>query len=71
VKAGDKIRGSGDSQAVLAYRVRVFFPDIVRPHFDLSSLGQVSGKQATDGSATHDANFHPKGSYPRFRRSFP
>src|SRR5579863_3471853 len=58
VKAGGKIFRPRKSQAVLLNRGSVLPPHVIGPHFGLASLGEMRGEQASDSSATDDADFH-------------
>src|SRR5580700_3122382 len=58
VEAGGKVFRPRKSQAVLLNRGSVLPPHIIGPHFGLASLCKMRGEQASDGSATNDADFH-------------
>src|SRR6516162_6664443 len=59
-RAGRKFCGPGKPQAVLADRVNVILPDVIRPNLDFTSLGEMGRKQTVHRSATDNANSHAR-----------
>src|SRR5215470_17674348 len=58
IQTGDEVRRSGKPQAVRADRLSVFFPQVIRPDFDLARSREMSSEQAADSAASDDADLH-------------
>src|SRR5581483_9596879 len=56
IQFGREILRPGKPQAALANRIRVLFPDVIRPDFHFACLGQVRGKQASHRAAADDTD---------------